>query len=103
MLAKCTPGFCARRDSQNISPWDAEDFPSANLLIWTGKNCPKTLQEGSPLKRLLLSLTLLALIATPALADEPAAGSSEKINTGDTAWMLTSTGLVLLMVPGLAL
>jgi ammonium transporter len=25
------------------------------------------------------------------------------INTGDTAWMLTSTGLVLLMVPGLAL
>ncbi|HZY89731.1 MAG TPA: ammonium transporter, partial [Gemmataceae bacterium] len=25
------------------------------------------------------------------------------INSGDTAWMLTSTGLVLLMVPGLAL
>jgi ammonium transporter len=31
--------------------------------------------------------------------EEPA----PSINTGDTAWMLTSTGLVLLMVPGLAL
>jgi Amt family ammonium transporter len=28
---------------------------------------------------------------------------SEKINSGDTAWMLTSTALVMLMVPGLAL
>src|SRR5215472_15727308 len=28
---------------------------------------------------------------------------SEKINSGDTAWILTSTGLVMLMVPGLAL
>src|SRR5712692_4039636 len=27
----------------------------------------------------------------------------EKLDTGDTAWMLVSTGLVLLMVPGLAL
>ena len=25
------------------------------------------------------------------------------LNTGDTAWMLTSTALVLLMTPGLAL
>ena len=28
---------------------------------------------------------------------------SKKIDTGDTAWMLVSTGLVLFMVPGLAL
>lgn len=55
------------------------------------------------MKRLLLSLALFAIVASPALAEEPIAGSSEKINSGDTAWMLTSTGLVLLMVPGLAL
>ena len=33
----------------------------------------------------------------------PQLGGLEKINSGDTAWMLVSTGLVLLMVPGLAL
>jgi ammonium transporter len=35
------------------------------------------------------------------VADEPS--SATKIDKGDTAWMLVSTGLVLLMVPGLAL
>jgi Amt family ammonium transporter len=40
------------------------------------------------------------LIAAPAFADD----GPPKIDTGDTAWMLTSTALVLLMtVPGLAL
>jgi len=43
---------------------------------------------------------LLLLIAGPALADEAAVTD---IDTGITAWMLTSTALVLLMVPGLAL
>src|SRR5262249_59116810 len=38
------------------------------------------------------------LVAVPAFAQEPT------LNTGDTAWMLTSTALVLLMtIPGLAL
>jgi Amt family ammonium transporter len=39
-------------------------------------------------------------------ADTPLAAEAAKpaeVNNGDTAWMLTSTGLVLLMVPGLAL
>jgi len=41
-----------------------------------------------------------ALAAAPALADTPA----PKIDTGDTAWMLASTALVLMMtIPGLAL
>ena len=41
-----------------------------------------------------------ALAATPALAQQAA----PKLDTGDTAWMLTSTALVLLMtIPGLAL
>src|SRR5690349_19484302 len=45
----------------------------------------------------LAGLALLA--AAPALAQEPA-----RIDTGDTAWMLTASILVLLMtVPGLAL
>ena len=50
--------------------------------------------------RLLLPLLTgsLLLIAMPAFADAP------KLDRGDTAWMLTSTALVLMMtVPGLAL
>src|SRR6478736_7606109 len=47
-----------------------------------------------------LSALLPALLAaTPAFAEDP-----PKIDSGDTAWMLASTALVLLMtVPGLAL
>jgi Amt family ammonium transporter len=48
-----------------------------------------------------LALVAAAGFAFPALADEAA---TPKIDSGDTAWMLTSTALVLLMtVPGLAL
>jgi Amt family ammonium transporter len=44
------------------------------------------------------SLGALALTTAPALAAAP------KIDSGDTAWMLTSSALVLLMtIPGLAL
>ena len=64
--------------------------------------------NGSLLSRfLLLTICLLALVPTFALAlqsPEPAATSSApKIDTGDTAWLLVSTALVLLMTPGLAL
>jgi len=42
--------------------------------------------------------------AAPAAPTEPFLLSADKINGGDTAWMLTSTALVLMMtVPGLAL
>ncbi|MBN8903123.1 MAG: ammonium transporter [Rhodospirillales bacterium] len=45
------------------------------------------------------SLLPALLLAAPAFADEP-----PKIDSGDTAWMLTSTALVLMMtIPGLAL
>ncbi|MBI1423725.1 MAG: ammonium transporter [Gammaproteobacteria bacterium] len=45
--------------------------------------------------------SMFALLAVPALA---LADEAPKINSGDTAWMLTSTALVLMMtVPGLAL
>ncbi len=57
---------------------------------------------------------LLTLCHTPALADTPAPNSpatvkmvedskEEGLRSGDTAWMLMSSALVMLMVPGLAL
>src|SRR5437762_7211865 len=50
----------------------------------------------------MLALVWLALFVTPLMAQE-SASDQPKIDSGDTAWMLVSTGLVLLMVPGLAL
>jgi Amt family ammonium transporter len=45
-----------------------------------------------------------AAIVTRAAAQEAEAASGPRLDTGDTAWMLTSTALVLLMtIPGLAL
>ena len=56
-----------------------------------------------------LAVMILAYV-DPALAQEaaaeaaPAAPPAPTLNTGDTAWMLTSTALVLMMtIPGLAL
>src|SRR5437879_4358596 len=50
---------------------------------------------------------VFALACGRALADAPSpaapAPATPKLDSGDTAWMLISTGLVLLMVPGLAL
>jgi Amt family ammonium transporter len=59
--------------------------------------------EMKPTRSLLAALAAVAgsliMLAEPALAaDEP------KLSAGDTAWMLTSTALVLMMtIPGLAL
>ncbi len=45
-----------------------------------------------------------AAAAAPAAPTEPVLIGADKINSGDTAWMLASTALVLLMtIPGLAL
>jgi Amt family ammonium transporter len=57
---------------------------------------------------LVLAALAAAMLAWPALAQTPpaapAAPPAPKLDTGDTAWMLTSTALVLMMtVPGLAL
>ncbi|TMH08259.1 MAG: ammonium transporter [Betaproteobacteria bacterium] len=42
--------------------------------------------------------------AAPAAPDKPTLIAADKINSGDTAWMLASTALVLMMtIPGLAL
>jgi len=51
-----------------------------------------------------LGALLLLLLPTAALAQEAAAAAAPVANKGDTAWMMTSTILVLLMIlPGLAL
>ena len=47
----------------------------------------------------ILSLSILPLVPSPAFCADPAMG----VDTGTTAWMLVSTALVLLMVPGLAM
>ncbi|PKN50258.1 MAG: ammonia channel protein, partial [Deltaproteobacteria bacterium HGW-Deltaproteobacteria-16] len=44
--------------------------------------------------------TTIGLGLLPSLA---LAGDSQSIDSGTTAWMLISTGLVLLMIPGLAM
>jgi len=50
------------------------------------------------IKKVLLTLFIMSAGMTAALASD-----GTKIDTGATAWMLTSTALVLLMVPGLAM
>jgi Amt family ammonium transporter len=54
------------------------------------------------MQRFGLALALTAGLAAHAGAAEPAASATPAINSGDTAWMLVCTGLVLLMTPGLA-
>src|SRR5580765_2095497 len=49
----------------------------------------------------LAAMTLLAL-ASLAFREQPPAVTGGPIDLGDTAWLLTATGLVLLMTPGLA-
>jgi len=59
------------------------------------------------MKKSLALLPLLLAAAVPALADTPTMPmlvEAKTISAGDTAWMLTSTALVLFMtIPGLAL
>src|SRR5438552_2375327 len=80
-------------------------------LLFTAAPTP----GGTALKYIPIGLAVaLSLWAsTHALADEPGSSAihqasastieKPKLDSGDTAWMLVSTGLVLLMVPGLAL
>ncbi|MDO8131147.1 MAG: ammonia channel protein, partial [Candidatus Brocadiales bacterium] len=46
----------------------------------------------------VFALSMLALFASNAFA-----GDAPKIDTGDNAWLLASSALVLIMTPGLAL
>src|ERR1051326_7634818 len=54
--------------------------------------------------RIVLAAPVLAVLMVAAMAQTAAPAAPLKIDSGDTAWMLTSTALVLMMtVPGLAL
>ena len=59
---------------------------------------------GSALKASALGLAGLALTSGVAFAQEAAAAAAPVAQKGDTAWLLVSTVLVLMMsIPGLAL
>ncbi len=49
-------------------------------------------------------LVFLALMAfgTLIIREQPTSAAGGPVNFGDTAWLLTATGLVLLMTPGLS-
>ncbi len=77
----------------------AEDAPSAAASA-----------AQAPASAAQAPASVAAVPATPAAADaaaaptEPTLIGTDKISSGDTAWMLTSTALVLMMtIPGLAL
>jgi len=56
------------------------------------------------MKTLCNSVKTLAATTTIMLVSSPSIAATPKLDTGDTAWMLTSTALVLMMtIPGLAL
>ncbi len=60
--------------------------------------------RGSGFRRLLLpAFALCAWAIRPAVALAEQAAAPAKIDSGDTAWILVSTALVMLMTPGLAL
>ena len=58
--------------------------------------------DRKPHKARLVFGVLLALCALAVLAPQRAIGSTKGLDSGDTAWMLTATALVLLMTPGLS-
>jgi Amt family ammonium transporter len=51
----------------------------------------------------LWSFVMMSLFTVGVVFAEAPASSPPKVDTGDTAWMLISTALVMLMTPGLAL
>ena len=67
-------------------------------------------EMGDKMKRSMMAASVALFAAIPAWAQDaalqapPAAAAPATVNKGDTAWMMTSTVLVLLMIlPGLAL
>ncbi len=62
----------------------------------------RTVPTAVPAAFLLLVLAGAIVLALPSAA-APVLGEQPPVDTGATAWLLTSTALVLLMVPGLAM
>ena len=57
------------------------------------------------MKKLFKTITLVSILGTLVTIDPASAAEAKpKLDTGDTAWLLTSTAIVLLMtIPGVAL
>jgi Amt family ammonium transporter len=55
------------------------------------------------MRKIILSvlITILYLLFQIILTDSPAPAEAVKFDTGDTAWMIVATALVLIMTPGL--
>ncbi|PDQ19166.1 ammonia channel protein [Mesorhizobium sanjuanii] len=70
----------------------------------TLKSAARTALLGAATLAALGTVAAFAQEAAPAAADAAAAAPAPALDTGNTAWMLTSTALVLMMtIPGLAL
>src|SRR5262245_37186485 len=86
-------------------------MPMTRLAQARVRSCwrPVMRSIGMLLKRVMGAAPIVFLWTAAALAQgtpnaAPPAAAAPAINSGDTAWMLTSTALVLMMtVPGLAL
>src|SRR5512136_1068479 len=55
------------------------------------------------MKRVFFPLPMLGLVMANAALAAESAPALPKVDTGDTAWLLISSALVMLMTPGLAL
>ncbi|MFZ6638347.1 ammonium transporter [Undibacterium sp. TC4M20W] len=77
-------------------------FFSISLFLYGGNSYA---QETAPASSAASATTApVVATATPPAMTKPGMIAADKISAGDTAWMLTSTALVLLMtIPGLAL
>jgi Amt family ammonium transporter len=92
-------GFCLLSTS---AAW-ADQAPAAGPPAAAGAAAPAS-AEGTPAEAAPPAAAAASAAASPPAPVEPVMIGADKINSGDTAWMLTSTALVLLMtIPGLAL
>jgi len=63
----------------------------------------EVIMKVKAIKTAVMAGSLALMTPLLALAEEAAAPAAPTLNTGDTAWLLISSALVLLMLPGLAL
>jgi hypothetical protein len=84
---------------ENHSPFAVSGaHPDGPYLCNLGSYMKEALMKIRPVFTMVSFLAVLVSIAGTAMAADP-----EAVDTGTTAWMLTATALVLLMVPGLAM
>ncbi|WP_206954707.1 ammonium transporter [Trinickia acidisoli] len=83
---------------------DASSAPAATAAAAAASTPAAAAQASSASAAAAPDASAATAAAAPAAPTAPFSVDSSKINSGDTAWMLTSTALVLFMtIPGLAL